>query len=107
MTVINGGGEPGCGERLWGGGGVGGGEDNGNEGDGGGGRGGEDDGNEGDGGGDVEGGGLEGGGEQMVGQVEHSLMQRGVRTSIWSDDVDATCMIMTIRVMIMRPILMI
>lgn len=48
MTVINGEGEPGCGERLRGGGGVGGGEDNGNEGDGGGGRGGEDDGNEGD-----------------------------------------------------------
>ena len=30
----------------------------------------------------MEGGGLEGGGEQMVGQVEHSLMQRGVRTSV-------------------------
>lgn len=43
--------------------------------------GGEDDGKEGDGGGDVGGDGLEGGGEQMVGHVEHSLMQRGVRTS--------------------------
>lgn len=25
---------------------------------------------------------LEGGGEQMVGHVEHSLMQSGVRTSV-------------------------
>lgn len=71
MTVINGGGERDCesggGECLCGGGG-----------------GGEvDNGNEGDGGGDVEDGeGLEGGGEQMVGHVEHSLMQRGVRTSV-------------------------
>lgn len=60
MTVINGGGETAGGECLRGGGGDG-----------------EDDGNEGDGGGDVE-----GGGEQMVGHVEHSLMQRGVRTSV-------------------------
>lgn len=30
----------------------------------------------------MEGEGLEGGGEQMVGHVEHSLMQSGVRTSV-------------------------
>lgn len=83
MTVINGcGGESGGEERLCGGGG-------------------EDDGNVGDGGGDVE-----GGGEQMAGHVEHSLMQRGVRTSVWSDGDDATSMTMTIMMMIvtMSPI---
>lgn len=88
MTVINGcGGESGGEERLCGGGG-------------------DDDDSVGDGGGDVEGEGVEGGGEQMAGHVEHSLMQRGVRTSVWSDGDDATSMTMTIMMMIvtMSPI---